>query len=68
MRLGLVTCCLQRTTLPITYRGDVLPLLEEEWDLVVAHPPCTHLAASGARHFAAKRADGRQQAAVTFFM
>lgn len=48
--------------------SDVVPLLEREWDLVIAHPPCTHLAASGARHFAAKRADGRQQAAVTFFM
>ena len=38
------------------------------WDLMVAHPPCTHLAVSGARHFAAKRADGRQQAAIDFFM
>jgi hypothetical protein len=35
---------------------------------MVAHPPCTHLSVSGARHFAAKRADGRQQAAVDFFM
>jgi len=38
------------------------------WDLMIAHPPCTHLAVSGARHFAAKRADGRQQAAIDFFM
>jgi hypothetical protein len=29
----------------------------QPWDLVIAHPPCTHLASSGARHFAAKRAD-----------
>ena len=29
-------------------RGDVRPLLRERWDLVIAHPPCTHLAASGA--------------------
>jgi site-specific DNA-cytosine methylase len=36
------------------------------WDLMVAHPPCTDLAVSGARHFAAKRADGRQQAALEF--
>lgn len=36
------------------------------WDLMIAHPPCTHLAVSGARHFAAKRADGRQQAALDF--
>jgi site-specific DNA-cytosine methylase len=40
----------------------------ESWDLLIAHPPCTHLAVSGARHFAAKRADGRQQAAVDFFL
>ena len=36
------------------------------WDLMIAHPPCTHLAVSGARHFAAKQADGRQQAALEF--
>lgn len=40
----------------------------EEWDMLIAHPPCTHLAVSGARHFAAKRADGRQQGAIDFFM
>lgn len=48
------------------HKGDVLPLLGQGWDLMVAHPPCTHLAVSGARHFAAKRADGRQQAALAF--
>lgn len=30
-------------------QGDVRPLLQQPWDLVVAHPPCTHLANSGAR-------------------
>jgi hypothetical protein len=49
-------------------KGDVIPLLEQKWDLVIAFPPCTHLAVSGARHFAAKRADGRQQKAIDFFM
>lgn len=38
------------------------------WDMLIAHPPCTHLAVSGARHFEEKRADGRQQAAIDFFM
>lgn len=38
------------------------------WDLMIAHPPCTHLSVSGARHFAAKRADGRQQEAIEFFL
>ena len=38
------------------------------WDAVIAFPPCTHLAVSGARWFEEKRKDGRQQAAVDFFM
>jgi site-specific DNA-cytosine methylase len=38
----------------------------QPWDLLIAHPPCTHLAVSGARHFAAKQADGRQQEALRF--
>lgn len=39
-----------------------------EWDLIIAHPPCTDLASSGARWFAEKRKDGRQQQSVEFFM
>lgn len=31
--------------------GDVLDILDEDWDLMIAHPPCTHLAVSGARWF-----------------
>ena len=50
------------------YQGDVLDILNDGWDLMVAHPPCTHLAVSGARYFAEKRADGRQQGAIDFFM
>lgn len=64
--------------------GDVLPIIngrctfrtmdgEEHavdgtWDLLIAHPPCTDLAASGARWFPQKRADGRQQKSIDFFM
>lgn len=48
--------------------GDVLPHLADGWDMIVAFPPCTHLAVSGARHFAAKRADGRQAEGVAFFL
>jgi len=48
--------------------GDVLPHLGGGWSLMVAFPPCTHLSVSGAKHFSAKRADGRQQAAIDFFM
>jgi len=50
-------------------QGDALAAAASRpWDLVIAHPPCTHLAVSGARHFAAKRADGRQQEAIDFFL
>jgi len=49
-------------------QGDVTPLLQQEWDAVIAFPPCTHLASSGARWWPAKQADGRQQAAEAFFM
>lgn len=51
---------------PFHIPGDVLPLLTDEWDLMIAHPPCTHLAVSGARYFAEKQSDGRQQAALEF--
>lgn len=47
---------------------DAIPLLKERWDMLIAFPPCTHLAASGARHFAEKIADGRQKQAIDFFM
>lgn len=40
----------------------------EKWDMIIAFPPCTDLAVSGARHFAKKRADGRQQRSIDFFM
>ena len=65
-------------------KGDVLPFLNGDcefytmdgerhaisgrWDMIIAFPPCTDLAVSGARHFAKKRTDGRQQASVDFFM
>lgn len=65
-------------------QGDVLPLLNGncafqtadththtqagKWDLIIAHPPCTDLAVSGARWFPAKQKDFRQQKACVFFM
>ena len=50
------------------YQGDVRDVLNYPWDMMIAHPPCTDLSVSGARHFEAKRIDGRQQASVSFFM
>lgn len=48
-------------------QGNVLAHLNVDcWDLLIAHPPCTDLAVSGARHFAEKIADGRQQRALDF--
>lgn len=48
------------------YKGDVRDILGDGWDLMIAHPPCTHLAVSGARHFAAKKASGVQDEALDF--
>lgn len=39
-----------------------------QWDMIIAFPPCTHLASSGARWFPEKQKDFRQQKAVAFFM
>lgn len=62
--------------------GDVLPLLNghcvfitqsgkmhvvNEWDLIIAHPPCTDLSVSGARWFEEKRANGSQRKSIEFF-
>ena len=37
------------------YKGDVKDILHDGWDLMIAHPPCTHLAVSGARYFKDKK-------------
>lgn len=65
-------------------QADVLPLLnggcsfrtvdgiehsiDGKWDMIIAFPPCTHLAVSGARYFKEKQKDGRQQQGIDFFM
>ena len=50
------------------YQSSVESVIQRncDWDLLIAHPPCTDLAVSGARHFPAKIADGRQQRALDF--
>lgn len=64
-------------------KGDVLPLLngncdfvtesgeyvylDGRWDVIIAHPPCTHLAVNGAAWFEKKRADGRQREGIELF-
>lgn len=47
---------------------DVLSLLRDWWDLILAFPPCTDLAVSGARWFPEKRASGAQQNSIAFFL
>ena len=64
-------------------QSDVLPLINGNcvfctatefykqngpWDMIIAFPPCTHLAVSGAAWFEKKRKDGRQREAIEFFM
>ena len=52
------SCDLLPTEIPGQhYQGDVRDLLKEQWDLMIAHPPCTHLAVSGARYFYRKQAE-----------
>lgn len=41
--------------------------IDGKWDLIIAFPPCTHLAVSGAAWFEKKRNDGRQKDAIEFF-
>lgn len=47
---------------------DVFEVINQVWDMMIAFPPCTDLAVSGARHFERKRADGSQQRSIKFFM
>lgn len=49
-------------------QADARELLKLRWDLLIAHPPCTDLAVSGAAYFKEKQKNGRQQKAVEFFM
>jgi site-specific DNA-cytosine methylase len=46
------------------YQGDVRDVLNDGWDLMIAHPPCTYLAVSGARWFADRRSE--QEDALAF--
>ena len=46
------------------YQGDVAHIIHDGWDLMIAHPPCTYLASSGARWWPQRRS--KQQEAVEF--
>ncbi len=50
-------------------QGDAIKeAYSEKYDMMIAFPPCTHLASSGARWFKEKEKDGRQQKGIDFFM
>jgi len=64
-----ISCDLLPTERPGPHiQGDVLDILGDGWDMMIAHPPCTHLAVSGARWWKEKQKDGRQQKAIGFFV
>ena len=50
------------------YQQDLFEVINFGWDAMIAFPPCTHLAVSGARHFKVKQEDGRQKEGIDFFM
>ena len=53
-----VSCDLLPTDVPGPhYQGDVMDIIGDGWDMMIAHPPCTHLAVSGARWFKDKQAE-----------
>jgi hypothetical protein len=50
------------------YQTNVFDVINMGWDMMIAFPPCTHLALSGSMHFEKKRQDGRQQEGIDFFL
>ena len=60
-----VSCDLLPTDTPGPhYQGDVFDIIDDKWDMMIAFPPCTHLAVSGARWFEQKQK--QQKAALQF--
>jgi hypothetical protein len=58
------SCDLRNSRNPYHIVGDVLSILNDEWDMMIAHPPCTYLARCGSRHFKARQVE--QQEAIQF--
>lgn len=62
-----MSCDLLPTDVPGPhYQGDVFDIINDGWDMMIAFPPCTHLALSGAAWFEQKRKDGRQAEGLQF--
>lgn len=60
------SCDLLPSDSPYHIQGDVIPVISTGWDMMIAFPPCTHLAVSGARWF--KDKEEEQVKAITFFL
>lgn len=55
------SCDLLETEIPEQhYKCDVFEVIDQGWDLMIAHPPCTHLAVSGARWFKDKQKEQKE--------
>ncbi len=53
-----MSCDLLPTEIPGNhYQGDVFDIINDDWDMMIAHPPCTHLSVSGARWFKDKKVE-----------
>lgn len=50
------------------YQGDLFDVLDFPWDLAIVHIPCTDSSVSGARHFEAKKQDGRYYASNAMWL
>jgi hypothetical protein len=62
-----LSCDLLDTEVPGPhYKGNLFDVIDYPWDLALFFTPCTDLSVSGARHFQAKKLDGRQYASVSF--
>ena len=64
------SCDLQENRNPKAkhYKGNVLDIINDNWNAIIAFPPCTHLAVSGSQWFEQKKKDGRQQEGIDFFL
>src|ERR1700690_2014810 len=63
------SCDLLPTEIPGQHiQGNVIHHLttDDNWDLLIGFPPCTHLCSSGAQYWAQKKRDGRQNKAIDF--
>ena len=56
-----ISCDLLETEAPGKhYLGDIKDIIYDGFDLMIAHPPCTHLAVSGSRHFWRKEKEQKE--------